>query len=826
VFAHRPTSMRNTPSSLVRVSFLLSAAALSLIQAEAADITVNSGTTSIGTGAGASLTSAQDIMTVNGGMLEVTSNSTIGGLTGAGGQISAGFQNAAYSGATLTINVAEGSNYLYNGTIRPNNNDGNSVNPLLIVKTGAGTQELAGVLIRYDTSIGTTDDVNRPKIIVNQGTLKMSGAWGFDIFHGYGGNAITVNSGGTVDFMRSVSYGSGNALNQLSNNANNILVNGGTLRFSAVNQAFGRSFTVGSGGAVFSVAAGITFRSTGSITGSTGGNLTLDGESTDSTFTMAVGGTGTWASGSKLIKSGTGTWTVGGVGSALSGGIQVGQGTLILTANSASIGATVISAGGTLEVRSTLVGGAYAGAITNSGALVFDSTSAQAINGVISGTGRLETKNAGALTLGAANSFSGEAVVTAGSLRLNHVDALKFSKLVTNSAAGSVVFGVAAGTYNVGALSGNGTFALSDTAATPGAITLVTGNANVAESFSGVLSGLGNLRKAGTNTLTLTGANTYAGQTIVSSGTLALSGAGTLGSGGVQLNGGTLDLSASTVAFTQSVNFNGGVLTGGSLDVAQVASAQSGTVSTALTGTGGLTKTGAGLLVLGAGVTHAYSGPTLVNEGKLKVDGIIASSITVANGAALGGHGVINGNVLMSAGSTIAAGGSVGNLTVASLTITAGTQVAWEVYDAEGVAGVGYDKITVNGALDLSGLSGANRATLVLSSLSNPLNNLSGNAGFFDASLDHTFTLFTYGSLDLGSNTDIASIFTVDKSLVSDPAGVPVAGVFFVFNNVASNSLELRYVSAIPEPSTYGLSLGCLGLAVAAVRRRRRLASA
>ena len=762
-------------------------------------------------------------MTVNGGMLEVTSNSTIGGLTGAGGQISAGFQNAAYSGATLTINVAAGSNYLYNGTILPNNNDGVSVNSLAIVKTGDGTQELAGVLTGYTRANGP-DDVNRPKIIVNQGTLKMSGAWGFDNFHSYVGNAITVNSGGTVDFMRSVSYGTGNALNQLSNNANNILVKGGTLRFSAVNQAFGRSFTVGSGGAVVSVASGITFRSTGSITGSTGGNLTLDGESTDSTFTMAVGGTGTWATGSKLIKSGTGTWTIGGVGSALSGGIQVGQGTLILTANSASIGATVISAGGTLEVRSTLFGGAYAGAITNSGALVFDSTSAQAINGIISGTGRLETKNTGALTLGAANSFTGEAVVTAGSLRLNHVDALKFSKLVTDSAAGSVVFGVAAGTYNVGALSGNGTLALSDTAATPGAITLVTGNSNVAESFSGVLSGLGNLRKAGTNTLTLTGTNTYAGQTIVSSGTLALSGAGTLGSGVVQLNGGALDLSAVTVAFTNSVNFNGGVLTGGSMDVAQVASAQSGTVSTALTGTGGLTKTGAGLLVLGAGVTHTYSGQTLVNEGKLKLDGIIASSITVANGASLGGHGVINGNVSMSAGSTIAAGGSVGNLTVGSLTITAGTQVAWEVYDANGVAGVDYDKITVNGALDLSGLSGTNRATLVLSSLADPLANLPGNAGLFDASLNHTFTLFTYGSLNLGSNTDVTSLFSIDKSSVRDAAGVLVAGDFSLRDS--GTSIDLVYASPVPEPSTYGLGLGFLALAAVAVRRQRRKAPA
>jgi autotransporter-associated beta strand protein len=440
----------------------------------------------------------------------------------------------------------------------------------------------------------------------------------------------------------------------------------------------------------------------------------------------------------------------------------------------------------------------------------------------------LEIKNTGTgtgvLSLNAANTFTGDTILTAGRLRLNHADAIKFSKLVTNSSSGTVSFGIAGGTYNVGALSGNGTIALSDTAATPGAITLVTGNSNVAESFTGILSGLGNLKKSGTNTLTLTGANTYAGQTIVSSGTLALSGAGTLGVGAVNLTGGALDLSAVTVAFTNSVNINGGVLTGGSMDVAQVASAESGTVSTALTGTGGLTKTSAGLLVLGAGVTHTYSGPTLVNEGKLKVDGTIASSITVANGASLGGHGVINGNVSMSAGSTIAAGGSVGNLTVGSLTITSGTQVAWEVYDANGVAGVDYDKITVNGALDLSGLSGTNRATLVLSSLSDPLANLPGNAGLFDASLNHTFTLFTYGSLNLGSNTDVTSLFSIDKSLVRDGAGVLVDGVFSLSDT--GSAINLVYTSAVPEPSTYGLSVGFLALAAVAVRRQRRKAPA
>ncbi len=178
----------------------------------------------------------------------------------------------------------------------------------------------------------------------------------------------------------------------------------------------------------------------------------------------------------------------------------------------------------------------------------------------------------------------------------------------------------------------------------------------------------------------------------------------------------------------------------------------------------------------------------------------------------------------MSAGSTIAAGGSVGNLTVGSLTITAGTQVAWEVYDAKGVAGVDYDKITVNGALDLSGLSGTNRATLVLSSLSDPLDNLPGNAGLFDASLNHTFTLFTYGSLNLGSNTDVTSLFSIDKSLVRDGAGVLVDGVFSLSDT--GSAINLVYTSAVPEPSTYGLSVGFLALAAVAVRRQRRKAPA
>lgn len=817
LLAQRPTSMHTTTQSLVRTSFLLAAAALAIAPACAIDITVTTGTKSIGTGGTA--TTAADIVTVDGGYLEVTSNSTIGGLSGAGGQVGTGFQNSAYTHSTLTVNVAAGKSYVYNGTIRPNHYDSVSVNGFGFTKTGLGTQELAGSLIGYLVSPAT-----RPALTASGGVLKLSGAWGFDGYIDYSG-AVNVNNGGTLEIARSWNYGSGNAFNQLSHNTQNIWVSNGTLRFSGVNQDSARSFTVGSGGATISVAAGIVFKHTmGIISGSSGGNLTLGGESASASLSsLAVGSAGTWAAGAKLIKVDSGTWTVAGVDNKLLGGLEVRQGTLVLTANSSYTAGTTIQADGTLEVRSTLGSGTYAGSIENNGNLEFNSSSNQALNGVISGAGDLVKDGAGQLTLGASNTYAGNTIVTAGSLRLNHLNAIKFSELVTNSTSGSVLFGVAGGTYNVGALSGNGTIALSDTSATPGAITLTTGNANVAESFAGVLSGLGNLQKSGTDTLTLTGVNTYAGQTIISSGTLALSGTGTLGSGTVELNGGALNLSASTIAFTRSINLNGGQLIGSSMDVAQVASAQSGTVLTTLTGTGGLTKNGTQTLVLGAGVTHTYTGATLVNEGNLWVHGTIASSVFVANGASLGGHGTITGGVSLAAGSAINAGGSVGNLTVGSLTMAAGTQVHWDVYDANGPAGVGYDKFTVTGALDLSGLSSVNTATLVLISLANPLDNFQGNAGLFDQSQGKTFTLFSYSSLNLGSNTDISSLFTIEKGFLKDGAGNAIAGNFSLQDT--GSAINLVYAAAIPEPSTYGLGLGFLSLAVVAVRRQRRKAS-
>ena len=78
-------------------------------------------------------------------------------------------------------------------------------------------------------------------------------------------------------------------------------------------------------------------------------------------------------------------------------------------------------------------------------------------------------------------------------------------------------------------------------------ITLTTGDTNN-RTISGVISGAGNLVKAGSGILTLSGTNTYTGTTTISAGTLTVS--GLLGSGTHSSN----IINNSTLNYTTSSN--------------------------------------------------------------------------------------------------------------------------------------------------------------------------------------------------------------------------------------------------------------------------------
>ncbi|MDI6539561.1 autotransporter outer membrane beta-barrel domain-containing protein [Pantoea ananatis] len=80
-----------------------------------------------------------------------------------------------------------------------------------------------------------------------------------------------------------------------------------------------------------------------------------------------------------------------------------------------------------------------------------------------------------------------------------------------------------------------------------------------------------------------------------------------------------------------------------------------------ITGHGGLTKEGRGMLILSG--TSTYAGPTLVNQGRLAVNGSVTSDVSVQRGGLLGGSGTV-GSLTVRRGGTVAPGNSVGSLNV------------------------------------------------------------------------------------------------------------------------------------------------------------------
>ncbi|HCH6767763.1 TPA: S8 family serine peptidase, partial [Serratia marcescens] len=96
-----------------------------------------------------------------------------------------------------------------------------------------------------------------------------------------------------------------------------------------------------------------------------------------------------------------------------------------------------------------------------------------------------------------------------------------------------------------------------------------------------------------------------------------------------------------------------------------------------ISGHGGLTKQGIGTLVLTG--NNTYSGPTLVNQGRLAINGSVTSDVSVQNGGIVGGSGTV-GSLTARRGGTVAPGNSIGTLNVAGdVSFEPGSRYAVEV---------------------------------------------------------------------------------------------------------------------------------------------------
>ena len=163
----------------------------------------------------------------------------------------------------------------------------------------------------------------------------------------------------------------------------------------------------------------------------------------------------------------------------------------------------------------------------------------------------------------------------------------------------------------------------------------------------------------------ISGANTYTGLTTVSSGTLALSGSGTLGNtaGSVTVSGGILNLGTLTRTRTGTVALTGGAInngtlnqTGGNFDL------QSGSASAILGGSAGGSKTTGGTVTLSG--ANTYQGGTTISAGTLALSG--SGTLGDAAGAVTVSGGVLDlGTLTRTRTGTVAlTGGAINNGTL------------------------------------------------------------------------------------------------------------------------------------------------------------------
>lgn len=504
-------------------------------------------------------------------------------------------------------------------------------------------------------------------------------------------NAVYNQTAGTVNvtptastmFLTTVGY------NHLNLTGGTLKVNAGT-SLLASGTGVGVAYVGGTGLFDLSSATtngGVVFGGSGSLTVGPGGTMTRAGASGAFYFNVATNSFsvtniagGSLDLGSNFVRMGNGSGVTG-----LNGNINLAGGTLTLGTVIANIATSTGNlyanyAGGTFKATANLTnpvttGNGITAISTLFGAINNTGTSQDFTGGLTIDTNGFAVSYANPLRAASGNGVTQSAMTITGGSGYIGAPLVRFTggTLATNGSPASGYAIVSGGAVTDIVITSPGSYTVAPT------VTLTGGGGTGASVSIGSLSANAadtGLTKIGSGTLTLTGANTYAGPTTISAGTLSagtivVSGgsshlgnatsAVTLGSTGAQ---GTLSYTGNSATFTRGFIIGGAG--GGRLDVtssSQTMSVSTGTVtgsglftvggagsasiSSNLSHSGGLTKTDAGTLTLSG--TNTYNGATSVNAGTLS----LASTGSISgSGVSTSGTGILSQNATSSIGGT------------------------------------------------------------------------------------------------------------------------------------------------------------------------------
>lgn len=437
-------------------------------------------------------------------------------------------------------------------------------------KTGSGVQTLSG-----STTVAANVRLDGGGII-SSGTFLQTAAAGsrnFQIALAGGTTAALTVSGGTMT-VTGLFFGENNGGSATVNvNSGTLQVNGETWQaglLSTLNVNGGNFITSGS----FDIGGGSG--TTTSIVNVISGSMTLGPflrwgiGSATSTSIINLDG-GTLTSVNWVRNGGTNTFNFNG-------------GTFTTTTNNLTITQPLISC----LIKS---GGAIFG---NAVTLIFDTVIANAP----SVSGNLVMNGTGTLILRQANTFSGTITINAGSLN--------FGNGSTTGSAGS-----SSGITNNATLTFNRSNTITQGTDFP------------------VISGSGVLIQAGSGTTILNISNGYTGETRINAGTLRLGQSSAFGSGSIRFNGGIMQYGSgiNTDVSSRIVNNSSAIridTNGQNVDFASLGS----------TNTGGLVKTGTGILTM-SGSGNTYTGVNTISVGEMTFSGTYTATNAVnINGSA------------------------------------------------------------------------------------------------------------------------------------------------------------------------------------------------